>query len=100
LCQVHKTRTNRSSAHITVAPDVTVTPATYIVLAFDGGARSSPQQRAHACCVWSNAGSLLWWAARAVYNSGTNNEMEVHGLLNGLQRLRRQYRNTSTLRSL
>ncbi|KAF1789103.1 Ribonuclease H-like domain [Phytophthora cactorum] len=86
--------------HITVAPDVTVTPATYIVLAFDGGARSSPQQRAHTCCVWSNAGSLLWWAARAVYNSGTGNEMEVHGLLNGLQRLRRQYRNTSTLRSL
>ncbi|ETK74418.1 hypothetical protein F441_19182 [Phytophthora nicotianae CJ01A1] len=64
----------------------------YALLAFDGGARASRKPSAHASCVWSNSGKLLWWTASAVHPCATNNETEAMGLLTGLRWLLRHYR--------
>jgi ribonuclease HI len=65
---------------------------THIVMAFDGGARISPTHSAHACCMWSDSGSILWWADCAARPGGTNNEMKAHTLRLGLKWLNQHWR--------
>lgn len=76
-----------SSANPDDAPTTSVVPATdsHLILAFDGGARSSTKSSAYACCVWTASGNRLWWFAGAATDGATNNTMEATGLLVGLR---------------
>lgn len=77
----------------TTTTHVAETEGVYVVLAFDGGARVYQHRSAHASCVWSKSGELLWWMASTVHPSGTNNEMEALELLTGLRWLHQHHRN-------
>ncbi|KAF4029532.1 Reverse transcriptase-like [Phytophthora infestans] len=77
----------------TTTTHVAETEGVYVVLTFVGGARVYQHRSAHASCVWSKSGELLWWTASTVHPSGTNNEMEALGLLTGLRWLHQHHRN-------